>query len=125
MDRKRVLHKSEFISLHDLDGKNLSEFIDEFTILQSKYEKECFNNDLNVVIRVDYDYDGAELYLDFMRWETDAECNSRVEKNRKAKEKAKKARETMKKRKQEKQQKEKDAEYQNYLKLKEKYESPN
>lgn len=122
MNRKRVLHKSELISLYDLNGKDLQEFIDEFRNIQSAYEKECFNNDLLAIIRVEYDYDGAELYIDFMRWETDAEYNYRVEKNRKAKEKAKKSRETLKKKKQEQQEKEKQEEYQRYLKLKEKYE---
>lgn len=120
--KKRVYYKTHALSLCDMDGQSLEELILYLNRIHDDYEKECFENDLECIFHITQDYDYVEVYLLFTRWETDGEFNKRVEKSEKARLRAAESHAKRKQKKKEIEEKLMNEEYQNYLKLKEKYE---
>lgn len=125
MERKRVVEKSEYISLLDmLDGKSLEEAQTYINGLYSKYEREMIAEDKLVKIEYNRGYydEPGDWYVVVYRWETDEELAKREAKALKAKEKAKQKALAKKEAAQLKKKSQLDVEFQLYQELKKKFE---
>ena len=78
--RQRVCSKSERLDIEEIfDGRTLDDVQAEFNALAHKYEREIFEQDLEVRFEVEYyGHDGGhDVYLYSSRWETDEEFKKR------------------------------------------------
>lgn len=121
-DKQRVDYNRHTLSHYDMDGLSLEDLILYLKKIHADYEKECFEKDLECNFHITQNYDDVDLYLKFSRWETDEEFQKRVDRNEKARLKAAESRKKAKEKFKKEQLQRQEMEYQNYLKLKEKYE---
>ena len=122
--RIRVEHKRLNLSKYDLDGKTLEELILYLKHIHQTHEKEGFNHDLECFFHIEQYYDETDIYLLFTRWETNDEYDKRQAKNKAAREGAAKGRAKQKEKAELLEKAKSEQEYKEFLKLKEKYESP-